>query len=108
MHKDKPIVEHPFGTMKRQWGFDHIMTKKSIKRASADVGFIFIAYNLKRIMNIIGLEKLIYLFTLFLSVFSIIALKNNLKRLSYLLNIAKYNFAKNRNILISNKNYYYF
>ncbi len=22
------IVEHPFGTMKRQWGFDHIMTKK--------------------------------------------------------------------------------
>jgi len=55
------IVEHPFGTMKRQWGFDHIMTKKSIKRASADVGFIFIAYNLKRIMNIIGLSTLIEL-----------------------------------------------
>ncbi|MEI6866120.1 hypothetical protein [Flavicella sp.] len=45
--------------MKRQWGFDHIMTKKSIKRASADVGFIFIAYNLKRITNTIGIEKLI-------------------------------------------------
>ena len=25
------LVEHPFGTMKRQWGFDHIMTKKTIK-----------------------------------------------------------------------------
>lgn len=53
------IVEHPFGTMKRQWGFDHIMTKKSIKRAAADVGFIFIAYNLKRIVNIIGMDQLI-------------------------------------------------
>ncbi len=50
-------MEHPFGTMKK-WGFDHIMTKKTIKRASADVGFIFIAYNLKRIMNIIGIEKI--------------------------------------------------
>jgi transposase len=56
------IVEHPFGTMKRQWGFDHIMTKKTIKRASSDVGFIFIAYNLKRIMNTIGLSRLMGLF----------------------------------------------
>jgi len=53
------IVEHPFGTMKRGWGFDHIMTKKTIKRATADVGFIFIAYNLKRLMHIIGIEQLI-------------------------------------------------
>ena len=52
------IVEHPFGTMKRQWGFDYIMTKKTIKNASADVGFIFIAYNLRRIINIIGISKL--------------------------------------------------
>jgi transposase len=52
------IVEHPFGTMKRQWGFDHIMTKKGKPRASSDVGFIFIAYNLKRIMNILGITQL--------------------------------------------------
>jgi transposase len=52
------LVEHPFGTMKRQWGFDHIMTKKSIKHASADVGLIFIAYNLRRLINIIGAEAL--------------------------------------------------
>jgi len=94
------IVEHPFGTMKRQWGFDHIMTKKSIKRASADVGFIFIAYNLKRIMNIIGLDKLISLFALFLSAFSIKALNNNLKRQYSYFNRTKFIFAKNSNILI--------
>ena len=50
------IVEHPYGTIKRQWGFSYIMTKRTMKRASADVGFIFTAYNLRRILNIIGIE----------------------------------------------------
>jgi hypothetical protein len=48
------IVEHPYGTIKRQWGFDHIMTKRTLKRAAADVGFIFVAYNFRRILNIVG------------------------------------------------------
>ncbi len=52
------IVEHPFGTMKRQWGFDHIMTKRTKERASSDVGLIFISYNLRRLINIIGISKL--------------------------------------------------
>jgi transposase len=47
------IVEHPYGTIKRQWGFYYIITKRGLKRASADVGFMFIAYNLRRLMNII-------------------------------------------------------
>lgn len=51
------IVEHPYGTIKRQWGFDHITTKRTKLRASADVGLMFIAYNLKRIWNIINLSK---------------------------------------------------
>jgi hypothetical protein len=48
------IVEHPYGTIKRQWGFSYIMTKRSLKRASADVGFMMTAYNLRRIINILG------------------------------------------------------
>jgi len=51
--KRQAIVEHPYGTIKRQWGFDHITTKRTKTRAKADVGFIFIAYNLKRIWNIL-------------------------------------------------------
>ncbi len=47
------IVEHPYGVIKRQWDFYYIMTKKSIKRASADVGLIFTAYNLRRIFNLV-------------------------------------------------------
>ena len=52
------IVEHPYGIIKRQWGFYYIITKKGKKRASADVGFMFTAYNLRRIMNIVGVNVL--------------------------------------------------
>ena len=52
------IVEHPYGTIKRAWGFDYIITKKGIRRASADAGLMFIAYNLKRLINIIGKDGL--------------------------------------------------
>ncbi|XLS27658.1 IS1182 family transposase [Flavobacteriaceae bacterium M23B6Z8] len=48
------LVEHPFGTIKRSWGFDHILTKKGITAASADFGLIAIAYNFKRLLNIKG------------------------------------------------------
>jgi transposase len=57
--KRQAIVEHPYGTIKRQWSFCHITTKRFIHRASADVGFIFVAYNLKRIMNILNKKVLI-------------------------------------------------
>ncbi|MGB6153898.1 MAG: IS1182 family transposase [Pricia sp.] len=50
--KRQALVEHQFGTIKRQWGFDHIITKKGNMAASADFGLIAIAYNLKRTLNI--------------------------------------------------------
>jgi transposase len=52
------IVEHPYGTIKRQWGFSYILTKKGIARAGSDVGFMLIAYNLRRIANILTPEVL--------------------------------------------------
>ena len=51
--KRQSIVEHPYGTIKRQWGFNYVITKRGMKRAGADVGFMFVAYNLRRLMNII-------------------------------------------------------
>jgi transposase len=79
------IVEHPYGTMKRQWGFNHITTKRTKLRASADVGFIFIAYNLTRIWNLLKQGKnTVYkiLFLLIESIYQIITvltLFNNAK-----------------------------
>jgi len=52
------IVEHPYGTIKRYWGFYYVVTKKGMQRADADVGLMFTAYSLKRIMNIIDPEIL--------------------------------------------------
>ncbi|MDZ7846931.1 MAG: hypothetical protein U5L96_09240 [Owenweeksia sp.] len=64
-HQRQQIVEHPYGTVKRQWGFDHIMTKRTMKRASADhewpgqvVGLMMISYNFRRLMNIPGPKEL--------------------------------------------------
>jgi hypothetical protein len=51
--KRQAIEEHPYGVIKREWGFYYIMTKKTIKHTSADVGLIFTAYNLRRIFNLI-------------------------------------------------------
>ncbi len=73
--KRQAIVEHPYGVIKRQWGFYYIMTKKSIKRASADVGLMFTAFNLRRLINIIGKNEFKkYLEGLVLSYFAIIDL----------------------------------
>lgn len=84
--KRQAIAEHPYGTIKRQWGYSYILTKKYIHRASADVGFIMIAYNLLRIINLAGTDRLItYLKSLRLC-FSIIFNKILLK-LSFLLKV---------------------
>jgi transposase len=81
------IVEHPFGTIKRQWGFSYILTKKGIKRASADVGFMFIAYNLRRIGNILTSnrmrEYLRILVLLFFSKIHLSRLKNSHLRTTF-------------------------
>lgn len=74
--KRQAIVEHPFGIIKRQWDFYYIMTKKTMKHASADVGLIFTAFNLRRIFNILDkneikryLKELDFLFLILKSYF---------------------------------------
>jgi transposase len=67
------IVEHPFGTIKRQWGFSYILTKRGMGRAGSDVGFMFIAYNLRRIMNILGADALKQYLRMLSFLFSVIS-----------------------------------
>jgi transposase len=66
------IVEHPYGTIKRQWGFSYILTKKGMSRAGSDVGFMLIAYNLRRIANILTPEVLKEYLRMLVSLFSCI------------------------------------
>lgn len=66
------IAEHPYGTIKRQWGFSYILTKKGLVRAASDVGFMFIAYNLRRMANILTPQVLKEYLKVLSSVFSCI------------------------------------
>ncbi|WP_035664858.1 transposase, partial [Flavobacterium sp. ACAM 123] len=66
------IVEHPYGVIKRQWDFYYIMTKKTIKHASADVGLIFTAYNLRRIFNLVDQNLLKRYLKILLSLFQVL------------------------------------
>ena len=51
------IVEHPFGTIKRQWGIDHVLMK-GLKKNEGEFGLIFSVYNLVRTINILGCNEL--------------------------------------------------
>jgi len=63
------IAEHPFGIIKRQWGFSYVLTKRGINRAGSDVGFMFIAYNLRRIISRLGKDQLMEYLKILISLF---------------------------------------
>lgn len=56
--KRQEIVEHPFGTIKWVWGFDRYNTR-GIQSADAENALAFSAYNMRRAINMLGVEKLI-------------------------------------------------
>ncbi len=51
------IIEHQFGTLKRQWHFDYTLTKGK-EKVLGEVYLIFTGYNLRRLMSIFGFETL--------------------------------------------------
>ena len=52
------IVEHPFGTIKRQWGYDHTLMKTTPK-VHTEFSIITLCYNIRRTMSIMGVNQLI-------------------------------------------------
>jgi transposase len=64
--KRQQIVEHPFGTIKRQWGYDYVLLK-GLNKVEGELGLIFTAYNLRRLISIIGVIPLVRRFNIFLS-----------------------------------------
>lgn len=76
------IVEHNYGTIKRQWNFHYICTKKFKERANSDVGFMFTAYNLRRILNLID-KNLLKAYFRKLSLYFLTKINSFLANLSY-------------------------
>ncbi|MCF2948511.1 IS1182 family transposase [Paraglaciecola aquimarina] len=54
----KQTVEHPFGTIKMWMGSTHFLTKR-FKNVSTEMSLHVLAYNLKRMMSIMGTQSLV-------------------------------------------------
>jgi len=53
----RATVEHPFGTLKAWMGYTHFLTKTR-EKVAAEMSLYVLAYNLKRVLNIIGIGAL--------------------------------------------------
>ena len=53
----RDTVEHPFGTLKRWMGSDHFLNR-TFEHVSTEMSLHALAYNLKRVMKIMGIEAL--------------------------------------------------
>jgi len=49
----KALIEHPFGTLKRHWGFSYTLMRGK-KNVMSEVNIIMIVYNIKRCISIMG------------------------------------------------------
>ena len=52
------IVEHPFGTIKRQLGYTYFL-RRGIENVDAECASMFIAYNLKRLLGMLSVPDLV-------------------------------------------------
>jgi len=58
MRRRRETVEHPFGTIKARMGATHFLMK-TLPRVAAEMALHVLAYNLTRVINIIGPGRLI-------------------------------------------------
>jgi transposase len=58
MRRRRETVEHPFGTIKARMGATHFLMK-TLPRVAAEMALHVLAYNLTRVMNIMGPGRLI-------------------------------------------------
>lgn len=56
--KRQATVEHQFGIIKRQWGFDYTLLKTK-KKVDGEFAIIFTCFNLRRSVSILGIQELI-------------------------------------------------
>jgi IS5 family transposase len=54
--KRQEIVEHPFGTVKAVWGYKQFLCRGKLK-VTAETALAYLAYNLRRAVNIFGVES---------------------------------------------------
>jgi transposase len=58
LDRRRETVEHPFGTIK-QWMNQGAFLMRGLEKVRAEFSLTALAYNLRRVLNIVGLPKLI-------------------------------------------------
>jgi transposase len=58
MRQRRETVEHPFGTLKMRMGATHFLMKR-LKNVATEMALHVLAYNLTRVINIVGIKPLI-------------------------------------------------
>jgi transposase len=58
MRLRRETVEHPFGTLKMRMGATHFLMKR-LPKVATEMALHVLAYNLTRVMNIIGVQALV-------------------------------------------------
>ncbi len=58
MRRRKAIIEHCFGTIKRSFGYDYFLCRGK-RNVTTEVNLTVLAYNLKRVCNLVGVKELI-------------------------------------------------
>jgi transposase len=53
----KQLAEHPFGTIKRWFGYTHFLLK-GLEKVRTEWSLTTLAYNLKRVLNLVSFQKL--------------------------------------------------
>jgi len=52
------ICEHPFGSIKRHWGYTHTLLK-GLQKVNGEMNLIMFCYNFMRTINILGFDKML-------------------------------------------------
>jgi transposase len=58
MRRRRETVEHPFGTLKMRMGATHFLMK-TLPKVASEMALSVLAYNLTRVMNIVGTRALL-------------------------------------------------
>ena len=58
LQQRKKMVEHPFGVLKHWWGHSHFLLR-GLKKVRGEFSLSALAYNLRRVLNIVGVKELL-------------------------------------------------
>ena len=95
------ICEHPFGSIKRHWGYTHTLLK-GLQKVNGEMNLIMLCYNFLRTKNILGFEKMLEAIKIWTPDYSKVAgaFKNAVMQMIYRQNRRLYFLSTNKMLFL--------